>query len=89
MPIHKNHFSLVTPGCPQLDDPQPLVIYHRRKYPDGFDSGLADWLFYTGKTEFFPLNQDDIKLIARLPALDGRAVYILDFSFSANKSFHA
>ena len=47
------------------------------------------WLFHTGKAEFLPLDHGDIKLIDRLPALDSRAVNVLDFSFSADKWFHA
>jgi len=70
--------------APALNDPQPLVIYHGRKCPDGFASALAAWLFYAGKAEFLPLDHGDIKSLDDLPALAGRAVYILDFSFSAD-----
>ena len=70
--------------APDLNDPQPLVIYHGRKCPDGFASALAAWLFYAGKAEFLPLDHGDIKSVDDLPALAGRAVYILDFSFSAD-----
>ena len=68
--------------APDLNDPQPLVIYHGRKCPDGFASALAAWLFYEGKAQFLPLDHGDIKSVDDLPALAGRAVYILDFSFS-------
>ena len=68
---------------PDLNDPNPLVIYHGRNCPDGFASALAAWLFYQGKAEFLGLDHGDIKSLADLPMLDGRAVYILDFSFSA------
>ena len=47
------------------------------------------WLFYTGKAELLPLDHGDIKLIDRLRALDGWAVYILNFSFSTDKWFRA
>ena len=68
--------------APDLNDPQPLVIYHGRKCPDGFASALAAWLFYAGRAEYLPLDHGDIKSVDELPALAGRAVYILDFSFS-------
>ena len=67
---------------PEKNDPQPLVLYHGRNCPDGFAAALAAWLFYEGKAEFLGLDHGDIKSVADLPALDGRAVYILDFSFS-------
>ena len=70
--------------APDLKDPQPLIIYHGRKCPDGFGSALAAWLFYAGNAEFLPLDHGDIKSVDDLPALAGRAVYILDFSFSAD-----
>jgi hypothetical protein len=68
--------------APDLNDPQPLVIYHGRKCPDGFGAALAAWLFYEGRAEFLPLDHGDIKSVDDLPALTGRAVYILDFSFA-------
>jgi len=67
---------------PDKNDPQPLVIYHGRNCPDGFASALAAWLFYAGQAEFLGLDHGDIKSVDDLPALVGRAVYILDFSFS-------
>lgn len=70
--------------APDLNDPRPLVIYHGRKCPDGFGAALAAWLFYAGQAEFLPLDHGDIQSVNDLPALDGRAVYILDFSFSAD-----
>ena len=73
---------LQLPHAPDLNDPQPLVIYHGRKCPDGFAAGLAAWLFYSGKAQFLPLDHGDITSVEQLPALAGRAVYILDFSFS-------
>ena len=68
--------------APHLNDSRPLVIYHGRKCPDGFGAALAAWLFYAGKAEYLPLDHGDINSIDQLPALEGRAVYILDFSFS-------
>ncbi|WP_296915721.1 DHHA1 domain-containing protein [Polaromonas sp.] len=73
---------LQLPVAPDLNDPQPLVIYHGRRCPDGFASALAAWLFYEGRAEFLGLDHGDIKSPDDLPALDRRAVYILDFSFS-------
>ena len=67
---------------PELTDPQPLILYHGRNCPDGFAAALAAWLFYAGRAEFLGLDHGDIKSITDLPALHGRAVYILDFSFS-------
>lgn len=67
---------------PSKDDPQPLVLYHGRNCPDGFAAALAAWLFFEGKAEFLGLDHGDIKSVDDLPALAGRAVYILDFSFA-------
>ena len=67
---------------PDKNDPRPLVIYHGRHCPDGFAAALAAWLFYEGQAEFLGLDHGDIKSVADLPELAGRAVYILDFSFS-------
>ncbi len=76
-------FNLNLPVSPATDDPRPLVIYHGRNCPDGFASALAAWLYYAGKAEFLGLDHGDVKSLDDLPALDGRAVYILDFSFEA------
>jgi hypothetical protein len=67
---------------PDKNDPQPLVIYHGRNCPDGFAAALAAWLYYDGQAEFLGLDHGDTKSVDDLPALQGRAVYILDFSFS-------
>ncbi len=67
---------------PDKNDPRPLVIYHGRHCPDGFAAALAAWLFYEGQAEFLGLDHGDIKSVTDLPELTGRAVYILDFSFS-------
>jgi uncharacterized protein len=68
---------------PSRSDPQPLIIYHGRNCPDGFAAALAAWLYYDCQAEFVGLDHGDIQSVADLPALQGRAVYILDFSFSA------
>ena len=67
--------------APDHNDPHPLVIYPGRNCPDGFAAALAAWLFYEGKAEMLGLDHGDIKSVTDLPALEGRAVYILDFSF--------
>ena len=70
--------------APDRNDPDPLVIYHGHSCPDGFASALAAWLFYEGKAEFLGLDHGNVRSAADLPVLHGRAVYILDFSFSAD-----
>jgi len=67
---------------PDRNDPNPLILYHGHNCPDGFAAALAAWLFYQGKAEFVGLDHGDIKSVDDLPALHGRAVYILDFSFA-------
>ena len=67
---------------PEKTDPQPLILYHGRNCPDGFAAALAAWLYFEGKAEFLGLDHGDTKQLSDLPALDGRAVYILDFSFA-------
>ena len=67
---------------PSKNDPQPLIIYHGRNCPDGFAAALAAWTYYEGKAEFLGLDHGDVKSLADLPVLAGRAVYILDFSFA-------
>ena len=68
---------------PDRNDPRPLILYHGRSCPDGFAAALAGWLFYDGQAEFLGLDHGDIKTLADLPDIEGRAVYILDFSFDA------
>jgi uncharacterized protein len=81
-PMKKNILPLQLLISPDRQDPRPLVLYHGKGCPDGFASALAAWLFYQGQAEFLGLDHGDIKTVADLPALDGRAVYILDFSFA-------
>lgn len=69
--------------APRHDDPAPLVLYHGRNCPDGFAAALAAWRFYGGQVELRGLDHGEVKTLADLPAVDGRAVYILDFSFPA------
>ncbi len=65
---------------PAKDDPQPLIIYHG-KCPDGFGAALAAWLYFEGQGEYLPLVHGKVTQLAELPPLQGRTVYILDFSF--------
>ena len=66
---------------PSLSDPQPLVIYHGRHCPDGFGAALAAWMFYGDAAEYLALDHGQVQSLDDLPAIAGRAVYILDFSF--------
>lgn len=68
--------------APDLNDPQPLILYHGRRCPDGFGAAMAARLFFGDRAEYLGLDHGDITAVEQLPALDGRAVYILDFSFS-------
>jgi len=63
------------------NDPQPLILYHGR-CADGFGAALAAWRFYGGQAECVGLSHGQVQSTDDLPALDGRAVYILDFSFA-------
>lgn len=68
--------------APDLNDPAPLILYHGRNCPDGFGAALAAWLFYGDRAEYLGLDHGDIQSVDDLPPVQGRAVYILDFSFS-------
>lgn len=69
---------------PHLKDPRPLVLYHGRSCPDGFAAALAARLFFGDKAEYLGLDHGDTKTVDDLPDVQGRAVYILDFSFSVD-----
>lgn len=62
-------------------DPQPLILYHGR-CADGFAAALAALQFYGGAAECVGLSHGQVQSLDDLPALDGRAVYVLDFSFA-------
>lgn len=68
-------------AAPRSDDPQPLVLYHGR-CADGFAAALAAWRFYGGRVECLGLSHGQAATVADLPPLEGRAVYVLDFSFA-------
>ena len=70
--------------APETTDPAPLVIYHGRRCPDGFAAALAAWLYYGATAQFLGLDHGEVQSLEDLPALQGRAVYILDFSFSVD-----
>ena len=72
------------PTAPDQRDPRPLILYHGAGCPDGFAAALAAWLFYDQQAEFLGLDHGDVKSVDDLPDLLGRAVYILDFSFSVD-----
>ena len=74
--------SFNLPVSPDKNDPLPLVLYHGRSCPDGFAAALAAWLYFDGKAEFLGLDHGDVSNLDDLPALAGRAVYVLDFSFA-------
>nr|WP_319563914.1 DHHA1 domain-containing protein [uncultured Rhodoferax sp.] len=78
----KTIFPLNLSVNPSKSDPNPLILYHGRNCPDGFAAALAAWLYFDGQAEFKALDHGDVKSVADLPALDDRAVYILDFSFA-------
>lgn len=65
---------------PAKTDPNPLVIYHG-KCPDGFAAALAAWLYFEGQGEYLGVSHGKVTTLDDLPPLEGRAVYILDFSF--------
>lgn len=65
---------------PSKEDPNPLVIYHG-KCPDGFGAALAAWLYFEGQGEYLGVSHGKVTSLEDLPPLEGRAVYILDFSF--------
>lgn len=67
--------------APDKAETNPLVIYHGGGCPDGFAAALAARLFFEGRGEYRGLDHGEIKSAADLPAVDGRVVYILDFSF--------
>ncbi|UCU98002.1 DHH family phosphoesterase [Acidovorax radicis] len=69
--------------APDHNDPAPLILYHGRNCPDGFGAALAAWLYYGDRAEYLGLDHGDIQSVDDLPPVQGRAVYILDFSFSA------
>ena len=69
--------------APDRNDPSPLVLYHGKGCADGFGAALAAWQFYGDRAQYLGLDHGDVASINDLPPLQGRAIYILDFSFAA------
>jgi oligoribonuclease NrnB/cAMP/cGMP phosphodiesterase (DHH superfamily) len=67
---------------PDLLDPNTLVLYHGRGCPDGFGAALAAYRFFGDRAQYLGLDHGDVKSVDDLPPIDGRAVYVLDFSFA-------
>jgi hypothetical protein len=74
--------TLNLPLAPSPTDPDPLVLYHGRGCTDGFAAALAAWLYYAGRVTCQGVDHGDVRTLADLPPLVGRAVYVLDFSFA-------
>ncbi len=51
--------------------------------PTALASALAAWLYYGDQAEYVGLDHGDVQTVDDWPPLQGRTVYILDFSFSA------
>ncbi|MDT8991957.1 DHHA1 domain-containing protein [Curvibacter sp. APW13] len=83
--MQRTGHSLLPPSllfAPRADEANPLILYHGKGCPDGFAAALAAWRFFCGKGEYLGLDHGQVRSVADLPALDGRAVYVLDFSFA-------
>lgn len=77
--------SLLPPSvlfAPRADETNPLILYHGKACPDGFAAALAAWLFFNGRGEYLGLDHGQVRSVDDLPALAGRAVYIVDFAFA-------
>jgi oligoribonuclease NrnB/cAMP/cGMP phosphodiesterase (DHH superfamily) len=59
---------------------KPLVIYHKN-CNDGFGAAYAAWCKFGDAAEYFPMHYGD----ALTPSIDGREVYILDFSLPVDQ----
>ncbi|GKS97809.1 phosphoesterase [Acidovorax sp. SUPP3434] len=81
IPTKKTLLPLQLLVHPDKNDPNPLVLYHGR-CADGFGAALAAWRYYGGQAECVGLSHGQVQSVDDLPALEGRAVYILDFSFA-------
>ncbi|MDR2328438.1 MAG: phosphoesterase [Comamonas sp.] len=73
--------DLSLPVKADINDPQPLILYHGRNCPDGYGAALAAWLFFSGNAEFRGLDHGEIQTVDDLGPLAGRTIYILDFAF--------
>ena len=83
--MQRTGLSLLPPSllfAPSVDEANPLILYHGKGCPDGFAAALAAWRFYDGRGEYLGLDHGQVRSVADLPALEGRAVYVLDFAFA-------
>lgn len=83
--MHRTQHTLLPPAllyAPQADEADPLVLYHGKGCPDGFAAALAAWRFFGGRGHYLGLDHGQVRSLADLPPLEGRPVYILDFSFA-------
>ncbi|MBK3780229.1 phosphoesterase [Paraburkholderia aspalathi] len=58
---------------------KPLIIYHAQ-CPDGFGAAYAAWCKYGNEAQYLPASHGSYPRLEELK-VDGREVYILDFSF--------
>jgi oligoribonuclease NrnB/cAMP/cGMP phosphodiesterase (DHH superfamily) len=58
---------------------KPLIIYHAQ-CPDGFGAAYAAWCKYADQAEYVPASHGSYPTLDEL-TVDGREVYIADFSF--------
>ncbi|MCW5222385.1 phosphoesterase [Verminephrobacter aporrectodeae subsp. tuberculatae] len=70
--------------APDKNDPAPLIVYHGGHCPDGFGAAFAAWLYYGDSAQYLGLDHGDVQTVDGLPPVQGRAVYVLDFSFPAD-----
>ncbi|MCW5261146.1 phosphoesterase [Verminephrobacter eiseniae] len=82
MEENQTMFPLQLQVTPDKNDPAPLILYHGRNCPDGFGAALAAWLYYGDSAQYLGLDHGEIHTVDDLPPVQGRAVYILDFSFA-------
>src|SRR5258708_21210467 len=65
---------------PEHDDPQPLILYHGRRCPDGYGAALAAWLYYGGPAGFRGLGPGEIQKAHHLGAPAGPPRHGPDFA---------
>jgi oligoribonuclease NrnB/cAMP/cGMP phosphodiesterase (DHH superfamily) len=83
--MQRSSQSLLPPSvlfAPRSDEVNPLILFHGKGCPDGFAAALAAWRFFEGRGEYLGLDHGQVRSVADLPSLEGRAVYIVDFAFA-------
>src|SRR5256885_5425798 len=65
---------------PEHDDPQPLILYHGRRCPDGYGAALAAWLYYGGQAGFPGLDPGQVPKADDPGERAGRPRYLLGFA---------